>query len=57
MTETLDAAKRRAVEPDHLDATAYGGSCRRRLSVTYPEISISNDLLRNVAVTPLRGSE
>ena len=51
VTETLDAAQRRAIEPVHVDATAYGWFLPATTSAyTYPEISISNNLLRNVRI-------
>jgi len=51
VTETLDAAQRRAIEPVHVDATAYGSFLPATTSAyTYPEISISNNLLRNVRI-------
>jgi hypothetical protein len=51
VTSTLDAARRRAIEPDHLAATAYSWYLPATYSAyTFPEISISNYLLRNVAV-------
>jgi len=47
--DALDAAKRRAIEPVHVDATAYSWFLPATTSAyTYPEISISNNLLRNV---------
>lgn len=46
--DTLDAAKRRAIEPVHLDDTAYSAFLPATMSAyTFPEISISNNLLRN----------
>jgi hypothetical protein len=49
VTDALDAAKRRAIEPVHVDATTYGWFLPATTSAyTYPEISISNNLLRNV---------
>lgn len=51
VTGTLDAARRRAIEPDHLATTAYSWFLPATYSAyTFPEISISNYLLRNVAV-------
>jgi hypothetical protein len=51
VTGTLDAARRRAIEPDHLATTAYSWFLPATISAyTFPEISISNYLLRNVAV-------
>ena len=46
---TLDSAKRRAIEPAHIDSTAYSWFLPATLSAyTTPEISISNNLFRNV---------
>ncbi len=51
VTDALDSAKLRAVEPVHLDATAYDALLpATQSSWTFPEISISNNLLRNVGV-------
>jgi hypothetical protein len=51
VTGTLDAARRRAIEPDHLATTAYSWFLPATYSAyTFPEISISNYLLRNIAV-------
>ena len=51
VTGTLEAARRRAIEPDHLATTAYSWFLPATYSAyTFPEISISNYLLRNVAV-------
>jgi hypothetical protein len=51
VTGTLDAARRRAIEPDHIATTAYNWFLPAAYSAyTFPEISISNYLLRNVAV-------
>jgi hypothetical protein len=48
VTETLDAAKLRALEPTHLDSTPYDALLPATHSAwTWPEISISNNLLRN----------
>jgi hypothetical protein len=48
VNDTLDAAKQRAIEPAHIDRTAYGWFLPATTSAyTFPEISISNDLLRN----------
>ncbi|HEX7745060.1 MAG TPA: hypothetical protein VF462_07350 [Micromonosporaceae bacterium] len=48
---TLDAAKRRAIEPVHIDTTAYSWFLPATVSAfTFPEISISNNLLRNVRI-------
>jgi hypothetical protein len=47
--DTLDSAKRRAIEPVHIDSTAYSWFLPATVSAyTFPEISISNNLLRNV---------
>ncbi len=49
--DALDSAKLRAVEPEHLDATPYSALLPATHSAwTYPEISISNNLLRNVRI-------
>ncbi len=49
VTETLDAAKLRALEPAHFDATPYAVLLPATHSAwTFPEISISNNLQRNV---------
>jgi hypothetical protein len=51
VTETLDAAKLRALEPAHLDATPYDALLPATHSAwTFPEISISHNLLRNLDV-------
>lgn len=51
VVDTLEAAKRRAIEPVQLDATPYGWFLPATTSAyTYPEISISNNLLRNVRI-------
>lgn len=51
VNETLDSAKRRAVEPTHVDGTAYGWFLPATASAyTFPEISISNNLLRNMSI-------
>ena len=51
VTGTLDEARRRAIEPDHMATTAYSWFLPATYSAyTFPEISISNYLLRNVAV-------
>jgi hypothetical protein len=58
VTETLDAAQRRAIEPVHLDATAYRWFLPATMSAyTYPEISIANNLLRNVRLYADRTTE
>ena len=47
----LDNAKRRAVEPVHVDTTPYSWFLPATASAyTFPEISISNNWLRNVAI-------
>ncbi len=49
--DALDSAKLRAIEPAHLDATPYSAFLPATHSAwTYPEISISNNLLRNVHI-------
>jgi hypothetical protein len=51
VTETLDAAKLRALEPTHLDTTPYDALLPATHSAwTSPEISISNNLLRNAGL-------
>jgi hypothetical protein len=51
VNDTLDSAKLRAIEPAHLDTTAYDAFAPATHSAwTYPEISISNNLLRNVRI-------
>jgi hypothetical protein len=51
VTETLDAAKLRALEPTHLDATPYDALLPATHSAwTFPEISISHNLLRNLDI-------
>lgn len=51
VTDALDSAKRRAIEPVHVDATAYGWFLPATVSAyTFPEISISNNLLRNLQI-------
>jgi hypothetical protein len=51
VTDTLDSAKRRAIEPTHIDTTAYAWFLPATVSAyTFPEISISNNLLRNVRI-------
>ncbi|MGS2619513.1 hypothetical protein ACVCAH_34130 [Micromonospora sp. LZ34] len=48
---TLDSAKRRAIEPVHIDDTAYSWFLPATMSAfTFPEISISNNLLRNMRI-------
>ena len=49
--DTLDSAKMRALEPVHIDSTAYSAFLPATVSAyTFPEISISNNLLRNVEI-------
>lgn len=51
VNDALDAAKRRAIEPVHLDNTAYSWFLPATVSAyTFPEISISNNLLRNLLI-------
>jgi hypothetical protein len=51
VNDALDSAKLRAIEPVHLDTTAYDALVPATHSAwTYPEISISNNLLRNVQI-------
>ena len=46
--DALDSAKQRAVEPAHLDTSAYSVFLPATFSAySFPEISISNNLLRN----------
>lgn len=54
VTDTLDTAKLRALEPRHLDTTAYDALLPATHSAwTFPEISISNNLLRNAQIYAL----
>jgi hypothetical protein len=49
--DTLDSAKRRAIELVHVDGTAYSWFLPATVSAyTFPEISISNNLLRNLQI-------
>jgi hypothetical protein len=49
--DALDSAKLRALEPVHLDSTPYSWFLPATVSAyTYPEISISNNLLRNMRI-------
>ena len=49
--DTLDSAKMRALEPVHIDSTPYSAFLPATVSAyTFPEISISNNLLRNVEI-------
>lgn len=51
VTGTLDAARRRAIEPDHIAGTDYSWLLPATYAAyTFPEISISSYLLRNVDV-------
>jgi hypothetical protein len=51
VSDTLDSAKRRTIEPVHLDTTRYAWFLPATNSAyTFPEISISNNLLRNVGI-------
>jgi hypothetical protein len=51
VNESLDSAKMRAMEPVHLDSTAYSWFLPATVSAyTFPEISISNNLLRNLQI-------
>ncbi|MEA2549171.1 MAG: hypothetical protein QOE42_1769 [Chloroflexota bacterium] len=51
ITDALDSAKRRAVEPLHLEGTPYSWLVPATTSAyTFPEISISNNLLLAVAI-------
>ena len=51
VTDALDSAKLRAIEPTHLDTTAYDALLPATHSAwTFPEISISNNLQRNVRI-------
>jgi hypothetical protein len=51
VTNALDSAKRRAIEPVHIDSTRYSWFLPATMSsYTFPEISISNNLLLNKAI-------
>ena len=51
VNHALDAAKLRAIEPAHVDQTAYSWFLPATTSAyTFPEISISNNLLRNLDI-------
>lgn len=51
INHALDAAKLRAIEPVHVDQTAYSWFLPATTSAyTFPEISISNNLLRNLDI-------
>jgi hypothetical protein len=46
--DAVESAKRRAIESAHIDTTAYSWFLPATLSAyTFPEISVSNNLLRN----------
>jgi hypothetical protein len=58
VNDALDSAKRRAIEPVQVDATAYGSFLPATMSpYTFPEISISNNLLRNLQIYSARMTE
>jgi hypothetical protein len=49
--DTLDSAKIRALEPVHIDSSPYSAFLPATVAAyTFPEISISNNLLRNVEI-------
>jgi hypothetical protein len=49
VTGTLDAARQRAIEPDHIAGTDYSWLLPATYAAyTFPEISISNYLMRNI---------
>ena len=49
VNNTLDSSKARAVEPSHVGASPYGWFLPATVSAyTFPEISISNNLFRNL---------
>ena len=51
VNDTLDSAKRRTIEPVHIDNTRYAWFLPATSSAyTFPEISICNNLLRNVGI-------
>ncbi len=51
VNDALDSAKMRAIEPVHVDSTEYSAFLPATHSPwTYPEISISNNFLRNVGI-------
>lgn len=51
VNDALDSAKRRAIEPTHIDSTRFGWLLPATYAAyTFPEISISNYLLRNVRI-------
>jgi hypothetical protein len=51
VNHALDSAKLRAIEPAHVDTTAYSWFLPATASAyTFPEISISNNLLRNLDI-------
>jgi hypothetical protein len=51
VNDALDSARMRALEPVHIDGTAYSAFLPATVSAyTFPEISISNNLLRNMEI-------
>jgi hypothetical protein len=51
VNDTLESAKRRAIEPAHVETTRYAWLLPATYAAyTFPEISISNHLLRNVRI-------
>jgi hypothetical protein len=51
VTDALDSARLRAIEPVHLERTPYSWFLPATVSAyTFPEISISNNLLRNLNI-------
>ncbi|WP_157940113.1 hypothetical protein [Arthrobacter ruber] len=51
VNDALNSAKMRAIEPVHIDKTAYSALLPATHSAwTFPEISISNNLLRNMQI-------
>jgi hypothetical protein len=58
VNDALDCAKRRAIEPVRVDNTSYSWFLPATMSsYTFPEISISNNLLRNVSIYETRTRE
>ncbi|MCA1613606.1 MAG: hypothetical protein LC800_05500 [Acidobacteria bacterium] len=58
VNHALDSAKLRAIEPVHLDDTPYSWFLPATMSsYTFPEISISNNLLRNLLIYEARTKE
>jgi hypothetical protein len=56
--DALDSAAMRAIEPSHLEHTAYASLLPATHSAwTFPEVSISNNLLRNVGIYRLMAEE